>query len=1002
MGQVIKKVAGFIGAVVVSAIGVVLAPFTGGASIVVAGKIASALVISNVASLAGELVSSSPPTFEETGANARAHAFSDPDALGDFVFGTTATHFSLTFEQPHGINKEQITDVWAHAWHKIESYQKLWVEKELVSFTGQSATGEFAGILTWKQSFGTQIQSAPSLPGTVYGATDKGAGVAYSALTWNLANQTKLKNGVPTQIMAEVQGAHLYDPRLDSTVGGVGSQRYNDQSTWTWNDGNAALVLLRYIIGEYSAAGDLIWGMGADQGDVELASFIAMANVSDEIVDGVPRYRLGGTFATSNVHEDFISRWQDETGGRHARINGKRFVHLPHDDLTSIKTFTTDDVLSSHPIEYSGAGDIAKLYNTGRGRFIDPTKNYQGADFPVVKEAAAIVDDGRARVLPLEYSWIQDRSIAERITRIKIRRSRFQQTWTFALGWEGFLYAPFSVLTINFKSTNFQDQLVRIVDMRMSPTGVVLIKVQEEDPSIYDTTMPLGTPSTANAVPDHIGTLETVTPGIVGQAVDAQISAHSSWSFKSSLDGFTAVGANLTTNVLNASIASTGTDPQFLSPTIAIDGVLATRIRVRIRRTAGTGWDGKVMYVTAGHAATLSHRKEIATDPTILNRPVTIEFDMANLTAGGTDWVDSIITQLRFDFGATAADAFDIMWIIVGDVGVAPGPRATQYTNGEFVDDLRPGEAGANITETRVSSDTSNVGGTAAAAVRDNAELGLNLTTSNGTVLHRSSVDRLLFTAHEDFDMDEGPNRRRLANGLIPFSSRNGNSHTYNPTFSTQPKVRFNAAGTAFDPALNSVTKALFMVRAVTSHTVSGFTSSLLLKERDLGTITNRSLNCNSPATGLQRDTPNKGINDSGTTATVGDSYTLNFVLTLTGFNQAGEDFPGKARVEVYENSSGAFVLKNSTNVAGPDNLTPTNVGGSVGFVQNGIDTADNFRILVVKTSGGSSAVSISGTPTINYQTSDVTGATSVSATPTGVDDVTGDILFNEDTGQVV
>ena len=47
------------------------------------------------------------------------------------------------------------------------------------------------------------------------------------------------------------------------------------------------------------------------------------------------------------------------------------------------------------------------------------------------------------------------------------------------------------------------------------------------------------------------------------------------------------------------------------------------------------------------------------------------EWDMSDLTAGGTDWVDSTISRLRLDFGQDLATIYDIDWIAVGEEWIA-------------------------------------------------------------------------------------------------------------------------------------------------------------------------------------------------------------------------------------------------------------------------------------------------------------------------------------------
>src|SRR5690606_9195241 len=71
------------------------------------------------------------PSLEKTGANKRGQAFIDPESLGVFAFGTTTVPLSLVFERTvagAGGNDKQISNVFAHAWHRIESYQTLHVD----------------------------------------------------------------------------------------------------------------------------------------------------------------------------------------------------------------------------------------------------------------------------------------------------------------------------------------------------------------------------------------------------------------------------------------------------------------------------------------------------------------------------------------------------------------------------------------------------------------------------------------------------------------------------------------------------------------------------------------------------------------------------------------------------------------------------------------------------------------------------------------------------------
>ncbi|GJL93420.1 phage tail protein [Hyphococcus sp.] len=494
------------------------------------GFSASTLIgVGAIASTVGGAIAKGP-RLEDVGATDRGRPYVDANAQGAFVFGETAVPLALVFEQNHGTNKEFITSVFAHAWHEIDGFVSLTIEGEAVTFSGDDATGDWAGVLTWKRNLGTAAQSALSLPGTAWGASAKGAGMAHSAMIWNIAANDQLTAGVPQNIVVVIRGAKLYDPRLDSTVGGAGAHRYDDPSTWTYNNGNAALVALRYIIGEYAPGQSLagghrpIWGVGEAQGDVDLSSFIAAANICDEIRDGVPRYRLGGMFPTSNNHAAFFQQWEASTGGKVSRSGGKRYIWVPNDDLTPAATITAKDLIATEAIEFDHASDVREIYNTARGRYISAAEQYQGALYPEVSEAAALAEDGRQRILTVDFPWVQDVATAERLARYAVRRSRFGVTAAFALDWRGILYPPFTVLTLNFEETNGVDKLFRVMEDRITIDGVCYFALREEDPAIYDETIALGTPPATATIPDRRDRLATLTARYVdGTSIDALV-----------------------------------------------------------------------------------------------------------------------------------------------------------------------------------------------------------------------------------------------------------------------------------------------------------------------------------------------------------------------------------------------------------------------------------------------------------------------------------------------
>jgi len=135
--------------------------------------------------------------------------------------------------------------------------------------------------------------------------------------------------------------------------------------------------------------------------------------------------------------------------------------------------------------------------------------------------------------------------------------------------------------------------------------------------------------------------------------------------FENSSDGFTGKYLTITENADSITITPDGSDPQLIKSSMSIVGENYFIITVRIKRTAGSVWQGVLYYTTSGHSYSENYRKAVS-EPSNFSEYQIIEFDMRHLTAGGSDWVDNTITAIRFDFGDSADDEFEIDYIKIG------------------------------------------------------------------------------------------------------------------------------------------------------------------------------------------------------------------------------------------------------------------------------------------------------------------------------------------------
>ncbi|MCE0935376.1 hypothetical protein, partial [Pseudomonas monteilii] len=81
------------------------------------------------------------------------------------------------------------------------------------------------------------------------------------------------------------------------------------------------------------------------------------------------------------------------------------------------------------------------------------------------------------------------------------------------------------------------------------------------------------------------------------------------YGFASTVEGWTGTRCTLTVENGRLIVTNDGTGAAYLgSPVVSLKGRDHDRIRCRITRRAGSGWNGQVTYVTANHASSTSYR----------------------------------------------------------------------------------------------------------------------------------------------------------------------------------------------------------------------------------------------------------------------------------------------------------------------------------------------------------------------------------------------------------
>lgn len=157
-------------------------------------------------------------------------------------------------------------------------------------------------------------------------------------------------------------------------------------------------------------------------------------------------------------------------------------------------------------------------------------------------------------------------------------------------------------------------------------------------------------------------------PDYVLRADNNIVFADKKWTFDSTVQGWTATNATVAQANGALALTATASSPNIWSPVDNMYGGKYTTIRAAIKRTGGSAssWAGTLYYSTAGHGVSGSYYNTAKNPNIAVGQSAIVEWDMADLIVGGTDWITNWIIQMRMDLGAVSGDNFEVDWVEAG------------------------------------------------------------------------------------------------------------------------------------------------------------------------------------------------------------------------------------------------------------------------------------------------------------------------------------------------
>lgn len=462
------------------AIGVAIA--AGAAAAAAGATIAAAVAIASIAFSVMVALTTKVPSFDGySSAQERKQVLRSAAASKLGVYGDVIGSGVLFFAEEQAGDQtdgELLHMCIAIAGHKLNSIGEIYLNDDPISNYGEYATYTFHNDRsTVDQNLLANCKS--------WDADMIGKGIAFIHFVFKF-NAEKFPTSIPN-IKIKKRGFSVYDPR-------DGQTKFSS---------NSALVYLHFLRNFCDVK---------DQ-DILFDQFISSANICDELVETpegtTPRYQTNGEFDFSESRIKVLEAILESCAGTRVYTGGKHGL--------MVGAYSGPATMEIHSKQVCGDIRITPetaerdRFNTYKGTFISAKQNFTQCDFPQVSVPEWVQEDGGIISKDIDYRFITNEYQAQRISRLKLNRSRKGRILTIPMNYSGFAYRPGLNVKVYFPELGIDGVEFRIDSWGFSVANAVTITMIQDDVSMYGdilgspvTVPPLTTlPSGGPAAPEN-------------------------------------------------------------------------------------------------------------------------------------------------------------------------------------------------------------------------------------------------------------------------------------------------------------------------------------------------------------------------------------------------------------------------------------------------------------------------------------------------------------------
>tara|TARA_R100000152_G_C6782307_1_gene219756 strand:- start:219 stop:4094 length:3876 start_codon:yes stop_codon:yes gene_type:complete len=290
-----------------------------------------------------------------------------------------------------------------------------------------------------------------------------GEGQAFVWIALAFDKETFGDVGLP-KFTFKVRGKNdIYDPR-------TGTTGYTD---------NQALIVRDVLVWDRM--------FGASTSEIDEASFIAAANIADELVaSGVgtteKRYTVNGTFKIA-VSPMEIVQSLCRAGASYPVYSQGLWSIVPGAYQAPVMDLDESDFVGG--LTFQPGPGKASRHNVASGTYIDPDQEYKPVGFQELYISSYVNQDLEVLSKNYDFPFANSPTLARRLAKIDIERNRFGLSCTAVFKFKALQLTPGDRINLYNTRLGWSPKVFRIEKMEVSFNTGVKLELREDAPEIY-------------------------------------------------------------------------------------------------------------------------------------------------------------------------------------------------------------------------------------------------------------------------------------------------------------------------------------------------------------------------------------------------------------------------------------------------------------------------------------------------------------------------------------